>query len=46
MIEKDLKVLPIKSIDIHRSLGCIFHSERSLSNAAQALINILKKQAG
>lgn len=44
MIEKDLRILPIKDIDIHRSLGCIYHAERSLSNAARALIEILQNE--
>ncbi len=44
MIENDLKILPIKDIDIHRNLGCIYHAERSLSNAARALIEILESE--
>lgn len=44
MIAEDLKVLPIKHIQIQRKLGCIYHAERSLSNAAHALLDILQER--
>jgi len=41
MIDQDLKVLAIQGLDIHRSLGCIYHQDRTLSNAAAALLSLL-----
>lgn len=44
MIDKSLRVLPISGINIHRSLGCIYHADRTLSNAANALLTLLKSE--
>ncbi len=42
MIDKELSILPIKDLEIHRSLGCIYHEDRTLSNAANAMLKLLK----
>jgi DNA-binding transcriptional LysR family regulator len=42
MIDQDLKVLAIKDLNIHRSLGCIYHQDRTLSNAASAFLKLLQ----
>ncbi|MCS5558516.1 MAG: LysR family transcriptional regulator [Oceanospirillaceae bacterium] len=44
LINNDLKVLASQSKPIIRQLGCVWHQQRSLSNAAKALMEIL--QAG
>ncbi len=41
MIDEELVVLPISGLEIHRSLGCIYHEDRTLSNAAKALLDLL-----
>lgn len=45
MIDKELKILPIKGINIHRSLGCIYHADRTLSNASLKFIELLKQHS-
>jgi DNA-binding transcriptional LysR family regulator len=44
LINNDLKVIASQSKPIVRHLGCVWHQQRSLSNAAKALMEIL--QAG
>ncbi|MBT3436173.1 MAG: LysR family transcriptional regulator [Oceanospirillaceae bacterium] len=44
LINHDLKVIASQSKPIIRQLGCVWHQQRSLSNAAKALMEIL--QAG
>ena len=43
MLDNNLVEIKVKGIDMHRSLGIVFHTERTLSNAAQELIRILKE---
>lgn len=43
MIDNELTVLSIEHPLLTRSLGCIYHRQRSLSNAARAFLTILKK---
>jgi len=42
LIDDELKVVHIDSINIRRVLGIVTHASRSLSNAAQAMIKIVK----
>ncbi len=42
LIDDELKVVHIKDIKIRRALGIVTHAARSLSNAAQAMIEIVK----
>lgn len=42
MLDRQLRALNIKSLRLHRQLGIVFHRERTLSNAARALIDLLK----
>lgn len=41
MLDKKVRRLPIKSLRLQRTLGVVFHRERTLSNAAHALIELL-----
>ena len=43
MINKELKTLHIEGINLERQLGIVWHSGHTLSNAAQAMSNILKR---
>lgn len=45
MIDRDLHVLKVKGISLTRTLGCVQHTERTLSNAAQALLKTLQQYA-
>lgn len=45
MIDRDLHVLKVKGINLNRTLGCVQHTERTLSNAAQALLKTLQQYA-
>lgn len=42
MIDEDLIVVHAKSMTIHRELGIVVHEARTLSNAAQAMIKLVK----
>lgn len=42
MIDGSLKVVQIKNVRIRRSLGIVTHSKRTLSNAAQAMIQMIR----
>jgi len=42
LINQDLTILKLKHLTLHRSLGCIYHQERTLSNAASAFIELIK----
>jgi DNA-binding transcriptional LysR family regulator len=42
MIDDSLKGLSIYELKLHRTLGCIFHHNRSLSNAATAFVEALR----
>jgi DNA-binding transcriptional LysR family regulator len=43
LIDEQLSVLPVKGARLSRSLGCIFHRERSMSNAGQRFIQVLNR---
>jgi DNA-binding transcriptional LysR family regulator len=44
MLDESVKVLRIRDVILTRQLGCIWHSGRTLSNAAQALIDLLEDE--
>ena len=44
MVDDDLAKASVEGLYLSRSLGTVIHKERTLSNAAQALLSILKKQ--
>lgn len=41
IIDDQLKRLEVTNVHVKRNLGCIYHRERSLSNAARAFLNLL-----
>ena len=41
LLQPSLKVLEITGMQMERNLGCIHHTNRTLSNAARAFLNIL-----
>jgi DNA-binding transcriptional LysR family regulator len=43
LLDSSIHVLPIKNAIISRQLGCIHHRRRTLSNAATAMLNYMKK---
>ena len=43
MVDDSLKVVQIGKVKIHRQLGLVTHSGRTLSNAAQAMIRIVRQ---
>ena len=43
LIDAELKVVQIDGVRIQRQLGCVTHASRTLSNAAQAMIAIVKQ---
>lgn len=43
MLDKKLKALTVAKVRITRDLGVIFHNKRTLSNAANAMLNLLKQ---
>lgn len=45
IIDQQLQPLKIGRLNIARKLGCIYHSERSLSNAAHAFLRLLQDHA-
>lgn len=44
MVDKDLAKASVDGLFLNRSLGTVIHKERTLSNAAQALLKTLKAQ--
>lgn len=44
MLDDQLTRLQIKEASLSRRLGCIYHTERSVSNAAKAFIGLLEEQ--
>lgn len=44
MLDEQLTHLHINEASLSRKLGCIYHTERSLSNAAKAFIELLEQQ--
>ena len=45
MLDDQVARLPLAGIQLHRRLGYILHSERTLSNAARAFMSLLDAQA-
>lgn len=45
MLDASLTRLPVSNIQLTRELGYIFHQERTLSNAAQAFMKVLKQHS-
>jgi DNA-binding transcriptional LysR family regulator len=45
MIDAGLKVVQIETKDIRRELGIVTHTKRTLSNAGQAMIRIIREAA-
>jgi DNA-binding transcriptional LysR family regulator len=45
MVDRSVRVLPIKNFILKRQLGYIYHQEHTLSNAATAFIECLNKYA-
>lgn len=43
MIDGSLKVVQIKNVRIRRTLGLVTHAKRTLSNAAQAMIQMIRE---
>lgn len=41
MVDQQLREVPIRALQLHRTLGIVRHRERTLSNAAQAMIDLL-----
>lgn len=42
MIDKGMKVLTVNDLILHRTLGYVYHQNRSLSNAATAFVDALR----
>jgi DNA-binding transcriptional LysR family regulator len=45
MIDEGLKVVQIENMEIRRELGIVTHERRTLSNAGQAMIRIIRDAA-
>jgi DNA-binding transcriptional LysR family regulator len=43
MIDDDLHILPVKHPPLTRPLGCIYHRQRSLNNAAHVFLSMLEQ---
>ena len=41
MLDRHIRMLPVEELSLQRSLGIVYHRERTLSNAARALISEL-----
>lgn len=46
MADRQLHVLPVRSLQLHRTLGTVRHRERTLSNAARAMMALLPAPTG
>jgi DNA-binding transcriptional LysR family regulator len=46
MLDKHISKLPVEELSLQRSLGIVYHRERTLSNAARALISELGVSPG
>ena len=44
MLDKGIKRIALKDIQLHRTLGIVWHAGRTLSNAALAMVEIVKKE--
>lgn len=45
MVGRDLHILKVQGINLQRTLGSVQHTERTLSNAAQAMLKTLQQYA-
>lgn len=45
MVDDSITIVPIKGAKLQRNLGCVYHPKRSLSNAAQAMLEELTKSS-
>lgn len=45
LLDSSIKALTLEGHHLHRELGCVYHRNRSLSNAAQAFIDALRETA-
>ncbi len=45
LMDASLHELKIEGVDLQRQLGCLFHRERSMSNAAKAFVAALRQEA-
>ena len=43
LIDENLHILKVENLKIGRQLGIVLHPERSLSNAAQAMIDVIQE---
>jgi len=43
LIDENLHILKVEGLSIGRQLGIVLHPERSLSNAAQAMIDVIQE---
>lgn len=43
LIDENLHILKVEGVNIRRQLGIVLHPERSLSNAAQAMIDVIQE---
>ena len=44
MASEDMVVLPLTGVEMHRSLGVVYHPRRTLSRAAGAMLDLLRLQ--
>jgi DNA-binding transcriptional LysR family regulator len=44
LIDEQLCILPVKNVRLSRSLGCIYHRERSMSNAGRHFLELLNRR--
>lgn len=44
MANEEMKVLPLHHVEMHRTLGVVYHPRRTLSRAAGAMLGILRSQ--
>jgi DNA-binding transcriptional LysR family regulator len=42
MVDAQLRALPVLGLKLQRTLGAVHHRERTLSNAARVMIEVLK----
>lgn len=44
MVDRQLRTLPVRGLHLQRTLGVVQHRERTLSNAARAMIELLRTE--
>ena len=45
LIDKDLRLLNVNNIKLNRNLGAVWHSQRTISNAARKMLELLSTEA-